>query len=126
MGIEVLNQLELFDGIMGLIYPAVGIIVGTIIASKYAKYKRKELLFIGISLICAAISYLALGITFLTIVFFDFVLEDTIYMIIFLGFTALGLLSFVLAMTILLYPYARKKIVLIFKKLLLEQIKFLK
>ncbi|MFX1393776.1 MAG: hypothetical protein ACFFAH_13405 [Promethearchaeota archaeon] len=114
MGIEDLTQLELFDGIMGLIYPAVGIIIGTIIGSKYAKLKRKELLYVGISLICVAISYLALGITFLTIVFFDFVLDDTIYIIIFIGFSAFGVLSFALAMTILLYPYSRKKIVLIY------------
>lgn len=114
MGIEDLTQLQIIDGIMGLIYPTVGFIVGITIASKYAKYKRNELLFVGISLCCTVMSYLALGITFLGIVFFDYVLEDTYFFILYLGFSNIGVICWMWAMAILLAPHHTKKIVSVY------------
>ncbi|MFX1445678.1 MAG: hypothetical protein ACFFHV_19860 [Promethearchaeota archaeon] len=111
MGIESLTQLELFDGIMGLIYPAVGIFVGILIASKYINYQRKELVLIGISLALLTIPYLAVGITFITIVFFDFPLPDNIFFLMYLGVSAFGTISWMWAMAILLAPTHIKKIV---------------
>lgn len=111
LGIEDLTQLELIDGIMGLIYPAMGILVGAIIASKYVKYKRNELLFVGISLAIVTIPYLALGLTFLGIVFFDTPLPDNIYFFMFIGVSAFGTITWMWAMSILLAPNHIKKII---------------
>jgi hypothetical protein len=111
LGIEDLTQVQLIDGIMGLIYPAVGIIVGIIIASKYTKYKRKELLFVGISLIFAVISYLSTGITFIGMIFYNYVLDDTIFFLLYLGFGMYGTIFWMWAMAILIAPKHIKKIV---------------
>ena len=114
MGIEDLTQIQLVDGIIGLIYPAVGTLIGTIIASKYIKYKRRELLFVGLSLILLTLSWLALGLTFITMVFFDFILPDIIYFLLYLGFTPISIFCWMWAMAILLAPNHIKKIVSIY------------
>ncbi|MFX1257137.1 MAG: hypothetical protein ACFFAN_04730 [Promethearchaeota archaeon] len=114
MGIEDLTQLQIVDGIIGLIYPAVGITVGIIIASKYAKYKSKELLFVGLSLITSVISYLAIGITFIGIVFFDYVLDDTIFFILLIGFNCLGLIFWICAISLLIFTKKIKQIVSVY------------
>ncbi|MFX1443635.1 MAG: hypothetical protein ACFFHV_09500 [Promethearchaeota archaeon] len=114
MGIEDLTQQQMIDGIIGLIYPAVGILIGGLIASKYAAYKRKELLFVGLSLIFMTTPWLALGITFITMVFFDFVLQDNIYFFIYIAFVAFSSIFWIWAMAILLAPASLKKIVPIY------------
>lgn len=92
MGLEDLTQLEIIEWIFALIYLAIGTLTGTIIASKYAKYKRRELLFIGTSLIFITLPQFALGLTFITVVYFNYVLDDTIYLLIYRWFSAFGLL----------------------------------
>ncbi len=114
MGIEELTQLEIAQGTLSLIYAIVGIVTGSIIAVRYFSYKRVELLGVGISLALASSPWLAGGISFLTFVFFDFILDDPIYLFINYGFTGLAITLYVHALTSLMYPESLKKIVSIY------------
>lgn len=111
MKFEDFTQIQLIDGIMGLIYPTIGIAVGIIIASKYAKFKQKELLFVGLSLIFTVISYLGIGLEFLSLIFFDQVLDDKLLFFLFLGFGSFGLICWISAMATLLAPNKGKFII---------------
>jgi hypothetical protein len=113
MAIADLTQLEILQGSTSLLYAIVGTIIGAIIASKYYTYKRSELLGIGLSLIFATVPWYAAGISFLTFVFFGFILADPLYFFISYGFTAIALICFMFGITKLLWPMTAKKIVAI-------------
>lgn len=113
MAIEDLTQLEILQGSTSLIYAVIGTIVGAIIASKYYKYKKAELLGIGISLLLVTAPWYGGGISFLTIVFFDFILDDPLYFFINYGLLPIALICWMYGISILLFPQSTKKIVAI-------------
>lgn len=83
MALEDLTQLEILQGSASLIYAVTGTIIGLIIASKYITYEKKELLGIGISLALITAPWYGGGISFLTMVFFGYILDDSLYFFIF-------------------------------------------
>ena len=113
MAIEDLTQLEILQGSTGLIYAIIGTIVGAVIASKYYTYKKPELLGIGISLLLVTAPWYGGGISFLTVVFFGFILDDPLYFFINYGFLPIALISWMYGISILLFPDSTKKIVAI-------------
>ena len=114
MGIEELTQLEIAQGVLSLLYAVIGIVIGSIIAVRYFSYKRVELLGVGTSLALACSPWLAGGISFITFIFFDFILSDPVYLFINYGFTGLAITLYVHAITSLIYPESVKKIVSIY------------
>ena len=114
MGIEDLTQLEIAQGTLSLIYAIVGVLIGSLIVIKYFKYKRIELLGVGISISLACVPWFSSGISFLTFIFFGFTLPPALYFFINYGFVAFAILFYVHALTSLLYPESVKKIVLIY------------
>ena len=102
MGIEDLTQLEILQAFTSLIYAITGTIVGGIIASKYFKHRKPELLGIGLSLVILTFPWYGGGISFLTYVFFDFILPDTLYFLINYGLIAFALIFWIYGISILL------------------------
>ena len=113
MAIEDLTLLEIIQGSTSLLYAIIGTIVGAIIASKYYSYKKTELLGIGISLALVTAPWYGGGISFLTIVFFGFILADPLYFFINYGFLAIALICWMYGISKLLWPDSNKKIVAI-------------
>ncbi len=55
----VLNEIEIFDGILTLIYVIIGLFVGLLIILKYIKIKNRLFLFVGFSLVGLASTWYA-------------------------------------------------------------------
>jgi hypothetical protein len=110
MGLADLTQLEILQGSTSLIYAITGTIIGAIIASKYFTFKRKELLGIGLSLILLTAPWYGGGISFLMIIFFDSILDDSMYFFINYGLIAFALLGWMWGISILLFEKSVKKI----------------
>ena len=114
MGLEDLTLLEIIQGSTSLIYALSGTIIGLVIASKYLTYERRELLGIGIALALLTAPWYGGGVSFLTYVFFGFIIDDSVYFIINYGFLAIALLCWMYGMSILLWPSAIKRNMIIF------------
>ncbi|TXT60869.1 MAG: conserved membrane protein of unknown function [Promethearchaeota archaeon] len=108
MALENLTVLEILEGTTSLIYAITGTIVGLIIAAKYFKRKAPELLGIGISLLLATAPWYGAGISFLTFIFFGFILPDPLYFFINYGLLALVLIFWMNAMSILLFENTQR------------------
>ena len=113
LGLEDLTLFEIIQGSTSLIYAITGTLIGLIIASKYLIYEKKELLGIGISLALVTVPWYGGGISFLTFVFFDFILDDSIYFFLNYGLLAIALICWMYGISILLFPESKKKIVAI-------------
>lgn len=113
MAIEDLTQLEIIQGSTSLIYAIIGTIVGAIIAFKYYKHKKSELLGIGISLLLVTAPWYGGGISFLTMLLFGFILGDPLYFFINYGLLPIALICWMYGISILIFPQATKKIVAI-------------
>ena len=113
MALQDLTQLEILQGVTSLIYAVTGTIIGLIIASKVIAHKKKELLGIGISLALLTAPWYGGGISFLTMVFFGFILEDSLYFFINYGLLAFALISWMYGISILIFPKWVKKNVII-------------
>lgn len=113
MGLEDLSQLEILQGSASLIYAVTGSIIGLIIASKYITHEKKELLGVGISLALLTAPWYGGGISFLTFIFFGFILDDSLYFFINYGLLAFALISWMYGISILIFPKWIKKNVII-------------
>lgn len=113
MALADLTQLEILQGSASLIYAVTGTIIGLIIASKYKVSKKKELLGVGISLGLLTAPWYGGGISFLTMIFFGYILDDSLYFFINYGLLAFALISWMYGISILLFPKWVKKNVII-------------
>ena len=113
MALADLTQLEILQGSASLIYAVTGTIIGLIIASKYIAYEKKELLGVGISLALLTAPWYGGGISFLTMIFFGTILDDSLYFFINYGLLAFALISWMYGISILLFPKWVKKNVII-------------
>ena len=110
---EDLTQIEILQGTTSLIYAISGSIIGLIIAAKYLKHEKKELLGIGISLALITAPWYGAGISFLTIVILGYGLNDSIYFYINYGLLPFALISWMYGISILIFPKWIKKNVII-------------
>lgn len=113
MALADLTQLEILQGSASLIYAVTGTIIGLIIASKYITHEKKELLGVGISLALLTAPWYGGGISFLTMIFFGYILDDSLYFFINYGLLAFALISWMYGISILLFPKWVKKNVII-------------
>jgi hypothetical protein len=113
MALEDLTQFEIIQGSASIVYAVAGTIIGLIIASKCIAHEKKELLGIGVSLALLTAPWYGAGISFLTIIFFGFILTDSIYFFINYGLLAFALISWMYGISILIFPKWIKKNVII-------------
>jgi len=113
LALEDLTQLEILQGSTSLIYAISGTIIGLMIAAKYLKHDKKELLGIGISLALITAPWYGAGISFLTIILFDSILNDSLYFFINFGLITFALITWMYGISILIFPKWIKKNVII-------------
>ncbi|HEY0088455.1 MAG TPA: hypothetical protein VGB37_06405, partial [Candidatus Lokiarchaeia archaeon] len=114
MGIEYLTQLEILQGSLSLAYSMIGILIGLIVILRYYRSKRKELLGVAFAIIFSVIAWAAGGISFLTFIFFDYLLPDGVYFFLNYGFLLLANTFMIYAIVSLISPKSVKKVVMIF------------
>jgi len=109
-----LNEIEIFDGTLTLIYAIIGLIVGLLIVLKYFKHKNRLFLLVGLSLVGLVSTWYAKVASFVRalIVGSGFPLE--IYAIIACAFLPLTISIWLIAFTNLLGIKQGKKIHVIF------------
>ena len=113
LALEDLTLLEIIQGSTSLIYAITGTVIGLVIASKYLKYEKPELLGIGISLLLVTAPWYGGGISFLLMIFFGFIIDDSLYFFINYGFLAIALICWMYGISILIFPSLTKKITVI-------------
>ncbi|MFX1338911.1 MAG: hypothetical protein ACFFDK_09905 [Promethearchaeota archaeon] len=114
MGIEELNEFEILQGVLSLAIGLIGIIIGLIIIMRYFEYKRKELIGVGLAILLTTISWMASGISFLSLIIYGALLDEALYLFIAYGFTLFAALCMMYAIISLLYPKPAMKIILTF------------
>ena len=114
MSLEELTQFEIIEGTLSLTYALLGIIIGFIVIFKYFNSKRKELLGVAFAIILSVAPWMAGGISFLTFIFFGFVIQLELYLFIAYGIILFANLCMIYAIISLLYPEYLKKTVFIY------------
>ena len=84
-----------------------------IIIMRYFEHNRKELIGVGLAILLTSVSWMASGISFLTLIFYGVLLSDTLYLFIAYGFTLISALFMAYAIIPLIYPKSGMKIILI-------------
>lgn len=106
-------ELGLIDFLLGLfhfIFVTVSIIIGLKLALKYFKFKRRELLLVGVVWITMTLPWIAGAINFLPIILLDTVLlSREIRLIISIGFLPIGIFIWLIAIIDLMYFKGKKK-----------------
>ena len=110
----VLNEIEIFDGILTLIYVIIGLFVGLLIILKYIKIKNRLFLFVGFSLVGLASTWYAKVVSFVRSLIVGTGLPLQGYAIIACAFLPLTISIWLIAFTDLLGIKQRNKIHIIF------------
>ena len=72
MGLEDLTELLIFRGIYSIITCTIFFIIGIKIALTYIRYRRSEILTVGLTLILFGTEWLGTSIRFIFFIFFDY------------------------------------------------------
>lgn len=107
-----LDLLEAFQGSFSLIFAIISIFVGLRILFKYFKYKRRELILVGISWIGIASPWIPDSINFIMILGFSSILTEEAYLIIGNVFMPFFIICWLIVITDFLYK-VRQKLILI-------------
>ncbi len=104
-----LTEIELFNGILSIIFVSISFAVGLRIVSKYIKIKQKILLFVGLTWIGLTSVWLAASISILSILITGKGLSEAVYMAIGNAFLPVTGILWVYAVTELLYKKRQKQ-----------------
>ncbi len=112
MGLNDLSELDIINGVATTFYVLASIILGLRISLKYFKYRRKELITVGISMFFGSSVYWSSCIAFFTILLFDYEpgLSFHLYMHM---LVPIGFIFWLYSFSLLVYPELLKKIVTI-------------
>ncbi|MBD3254405.1 MAG: hypothetical protein GF383_04890, partial [Candidatus Lokiarchaeota archaeon] len=104
----VLTLEENLQGIFSVIFSTITLIIALIIALKYLKFKKIELILVGIAFIGLAAPWIAVAVKFILIVTINSTLSEELFFIINLGIVPFTAFCWIMAMTNLMN--VRKKI----------------
>ncbi|MFX1443159.1 MAG: hypothetical protein ACFFHV_07080 [Promethearchaeota archaeon] len=110
MGLEGLTQLEILQGIVGLISLGISFIVAFKIISKYFTYKRPELITVGLMMLFVTSGWWGSALAFIMFVVFNLELSDFFYIFISYGFVSLSSIFWLYSFAYLVYPKSKWKI----------------
>jgi hypothetical protein len=113
MGIEDLSELEIIQGILGLISLGITIFIGLKIISKFNIYKRIEFITVGLLMIFITSGWWGSALTFIVYVVLDSEISDSLYIFLSYGLLPLSILFWLYSFSHLTYPNSKWKIVLI-------------
>lgn len=107
MGIMDLTEIELVQGVLGLIITIIYVIVGLRVALIYKKQKQKEYLTMGIALAIMS-GYTVHAISFITYVLFDFMFDLFTFLLITLTLALIAVICWINTFSTTIYPDQRK------------------
>ena len=114
MGISDLNELEIISGLFSLIFVAISLLIGLMFLIKYFKIKRKTILTVGLTWIFLSSAWWSRTISFLTIIFFDYSLNEFLYLFLLNAFIMVSTICWIYSFSTLVYPSSKKKILSIY------------
>lgn len=106
-----LGFLDFYNGLTGTIFVVISIFVGVKLILKYFKHKNRALLFAGLTWLIICETYWPVAISFIMVVLIDKPLTDLQYFFIGAFLIPLGLLSWLVVFTDLLYK-SKQRIIL--------------
>jgi hypothetical protein len=109
-----LTTVEIVQGIFSLIFVLISFIVGFLLISKYFKYKKRNLLLVGITWMGMTTPWLSGTISFPLMIFFNTTLSVEVRFIIGIAFIPIVLIIWLYVFTDLVYQEKRKLIVMIY------------
>lgn len=109
-----LTTLQIFQGSFTLAFVVISFVLGIKIMLKYRKFKRRQLLLVGITWIFLVSPYWPDAISFLMIVFLNTQLDKAVYFFIANGFIAPLHITWMVVFTDFLYQNKQKLILFIF------------
>jgi hypothetical protein len=104
---------EFINGLFSLIFVSISVMVGLTIASRFLKYKDRNLLLVGATWIFMCEPWWSVSINFLLILFTGQSLTLEIYLLIGYLFIPVGLVSWIIALTNLKYKKKQVTIIII-------------
>ena len=113
MGLIGLTEIEILQGSLSLLFVIINMIVGIKIISKYFKYKRKELITLGLTLIFIGSAYNASSFSFVNYVLFDVPFDFRLYLFLNIAFTPFGLICWLYSFFQIFSSLSMKKTILI-------------
>ncbi|MHA1488833.1 MAG: hypothetical protein ACTSRI_04165 [Promethearchaeota archaeon] len=113
MALQDLTQLEIFEGIFGLVWVLIAIIVGLRIILKAVSLKRKELITVGLTYIFACSAWWGVAFQFISYGFFDFKLDTLSYLFVANVFIPIGLVCWVYSFCDIMNPNLKKKFLIV-------------
>jgi uncharacterized integral membrane protein len=114
MGIEDLNELEIVSGSFSLAFVIISLIIGFMLISKYFSLKNRILLTVGLSWIFLSSSWWSRSISFLTIILFDYSLDEVLYLFLLNAFVPLAILCWIYSFFSLVYTDFKKRIFIVY------------
>ena len=106
-----LGFMDFYNGLTGTIFVVISIFVGVKLILKYFKHKNRALLFAGLTWLIICETYWPVAISFIMVVLIDKPLTDLQYFFIGAFLSPLGLLSWLVVFTDLLYK-SKQRIIL--------------
>ncbi len=114
MALQDLTQLEVLQGIFGLIWVIIGIIIGVRIIIKALLLKRNELITVGLTYIFATSAWWGVVVQFLTYSFFNIKLDAFSYLFIANIFIPLALICWIYSFCQIINPKLKKNLFVIY------------
>ena len=114
MALQDLTQLEVLQGIFGLIWVIIGIIIGVRIIIKALLLKRNELITVGLTYIFATSAWWGVVVQFLTYSFFNIKLDAFSYLFIANIFIPLALICWIYSFCQIINPELKKNLFVIY------------
>ncbi|TFF97350.1 MAG: hypothetical protein EU547_04540 [Promethearchaeota archaeon] len=109
-----LYPMDVFRAICTLIFVIISLLVGLRILLKYFQHKRKELITVGLTWIFVSSPWWPLAFGFISILFFNYLFDPVIYLLLMNGFSAFGVFTWIYSITELTYPNLKKLLVSIY------------
>ncbi len=103
------SRFQLLQGVLGLIWVIIAVIVGLRILLKSNKLKRRDLIGFGLTYICVSPAWWGTAIQFLSVGFFSLEIQEIAYLFIANLFIPLGLIPWIYAFSTTIIPYRRKE-----------------
>lgn len=115
MGTENLNQLDLISAVFSLIVVIIYIIIGiSIIFKKKQQQQKKVYVFVGTALVFLSSAWWGIVVSLICFVIFNYELNSFFYILLGCAFIPVALVCWMYSFSVLVYPYFKKQIVLIF------------
>lgn len=113
MALQDLNQLEMLEGVFGLVWVLIAIIVGLRIILKAVSLKRKELVTVGLTYIFACSAWWGVAFQFISYGLFDFKLDTLSYLFVANVFIPIGLFCWVYSFCDIMNPNLKKNFLIV-------------